>query len=327
MTQSTPSEPVLNELAWDLVEDTVAAAGDLGVAVHRLPSGGRVLDFGVEVPGSLAAGITLAEVCTAGLAEISVQQGAIADVGWPHVFIMTDEPVEACLYSQYAGWELRVGEFFGMGSGPMRAAARVEPLFERYGYQEQAENVVGVIESSRLPGDDVVAEVASRCGVDPQSVALLVAPTASLAGSLQVVARSIETALHKLVELRFDVARVRCATGSAPLAPVAADDLAGIGRTNDAILYGGRVSLWVTGDDDSIDEIGPRVPSRASLSYGQPFLSIFERAGHDFYKVDKLLFSPAEVTFQNVETGRVHVFGGVNPGVLQTSFGIPRRHH
>lgn len=324
MSQPIQHEPVLNELAWDLVEDILAAADELGVRSTELPCGARVIDFGVESPGSLAAGITLAEVCTAGLAEITLQQGAVGGIGWPLVFVTTDEPLEACLFSQYAGWAVQVGRYFGMGSGPMRAAAAEEELFHQHDYREEAERVVGVLESGGLPDGEVVRWIAERCGVEPHHVALLVAPTASLAGTLQVVSRSIETALHKLHELSFDLTRVQSAAGSAPLAPVAADDLAGIGRTNDAILYGGRVSLWVTGDDESLIEVGPRVPSSASDSYGEPFLSIFDQAGRDFYAVDRMLFSPAEIVFQNVDTGRVHVFGRVNEDVLLHSFGLRR---
>jgi methenyltetrahydromethanopterin cyclohydrolase len=323
MKQPIENEPLLNELAWELVEEVIDAADELGVLENETAAGARVVDFGIDAPGSLAAGIMLAEVCTAGLAEITLQQGTVGRVGWPHVFVTTDEPLEACLCSQYAGWAVQVGRFFGMGSGPMRAAAAVEELFAHLGYREEATRVVGVLECSRLPGDDVVRMLAEKCGVEPADVALLVAPTASLAGTVQVVSRSIETAMHKLHELDFDMTRVQCATGSAPLAPVAADDLTGIGRTNDAILYGGRVSLWVTGDDESLHTIGSQVPSSASPSYGQPFLDIFEKAGRDFYAVDRLLFSPAEVVFQNLDTGRVHVFGGVNEDVLQRSFGIP----
>src|SRR5690606_27559706 len=137
---------------------------------------------------------------------------------------------------------------------------------------EDAARVVGILESPKLPTEEAAQLIAEACHVEPAAVALLVAPTASLAGSLQVVARSVETALHKLHELKFDMTRIHSATGSAPLAPVAGDDLTGIGRTNDAILYGGRVSLWVTGDDDSLEALGPQVPSSASASYGEPFL-------------------------------------------------------
>jgi methenyltetrahydromethanopterin cyclohydrolase len=166
--------------------------------------------------------------------------------------------------------------------------------------------------------------IAERTGVDPEDVDLLVAPTSSMAGNLQVVARSVETAMHKLFELGFNVDRVVSGFGSAPLPPVAADDLTGIGRTNDAILYGATVTLFVRGDDDSLATIGPQVPATASAVHGKPFLEIFEEAGRDFYEIDPALFSPAEILFHNIDTGCVHRFGRTEPDILKTSFGLNR---
>lgn len=316
------NDPVLNEMAWDLVHQLLTATDEFRVEPVAMESNSIVIDFGVDAMGSIGAGLALAEICLAGLADVTLQQGQIGDVGWPHVCVQTDTPVEACLLSQYAGWQISVGKYFAMGSGPMRAAARKEPLFDQLAYGESAMGVVGVLESSQLPTPEVVRYIAEACQVPERSVALLVAPTSSVAGNLQVVARSVETALHKLHELGFDVNRVESAFGSAPLAPVAGDDLTGIGRTNDAILYGGRVTLFVHGDDESIRAIGPRIPSSGSESYGQPFLELFKKAGHDFYKLDPMLFSPAEVLIHNVETGSVHRYGHVNVDILKQSFGL-----
>ena len=164
--------------------------------------------------------------------------------------------------------------------------------------------------------------IAEKTDVPASAIDLLVAPTSSQAGNVQVVARSVETAMHKLFELGFDVTRIVSGMGIAPLPPVAADDMAGIGRTNDAILYGASVTLWVNGDDESLAEIGPKVPAMAAQSYGKPFLEIFEEAGRDFYKIDPHLFSPAEIVLQNIDTGRIHRFGRHAPLVLKKSFGL-----
>jgi methenyltetrahydromethanopterin cyclohydrolase len=141
-----------------------------------------------------------------------------------------------------------------------------------------------------------------------------------MAGNVQVVARSLETALHKLHELKFDLGHVVSGSGTAPLPPVAGDWLSAIGRTNDAILYGGRVILCVRADDGQIAEIGPSVPSSASPDHGAPFAEIFARYEQDFYKIDPMLFSPAEVVFHNLKTGRAHAFGKAAPDVLRRSF-------
>ena len=312
----------LNAIASELVEDVVGDAEGLRIIEHDQPGDGTLIDFGVDAEGGLEAGCALASICMSGLADITVEPGLLDDIGWTYVQVVTDSPVAACLFSQYAGWQISVGKFFAMGSGPMRAVYAKEQLFDKLWYREEAEQVVGVLETPKLPGEEVFQYIAKHTNVEASDVVLCVAPTSSMAGNLQVVARSIETALHKLHEVGFDVNRIRSATGSAPLPPVAKNDLEGIGRTNDAILYGGRVTLWVNGDDESIAAIAQKVPSCSSPMYGQPFLSDFEAAGRDFYKIDPLLFSPAEIVFQNVDTGRVHVAGRVNNDVLKRSFGI-----
>lgn len=312
----------LNQRAWELALKAEKAADDLRIDVRQLAGGAQVLDFGVEAAGGLEAGLMLARICMADMGQAEIVPGRVGEVGWPHVQVCVDLPTVCCLLSQYAGWQISVGRFFAMGSGPMRAAAVREELFEKLAYKEVPTHQVGVLESGRLPDDEVVEYICERSGVAAAETVLCVAPTSSQAGTVQIAARSVETALHKLFELGFDVNRIESGWGLAPLAPVAGDDLAGIGRTNDAILYGGRVMLWVRGDDESLAEIGPKVPSAASGSHGRPFLEIFEEAGRDFYAIDPHLFSPAEVVFVNLDTGFVHRCGRVSPDVLAASFGI-----
>ena len=293
-----------------------------GISEFYTGNGARIFDCGIQTGGGLQAGAWLSRLCLSQFGTVHLQTGPLAGAGWTYVAVQTDQPLEACLLSQYAGWKIHVGDYFAMGSGPMRAAAGVETLFESLNYHESSATVVGVLETGRLPDDTVTEHIASSCNVNPEAVTLAVAPTSSLSGTFQVVARSVETSMHKLFELGFDVHRVRSGYGTAPLPPVAGDDLTAIGLTNDAILYGSEVTLWVTGDDDSLADIVTRVPSDSSTCYGQPFLDIFREADHDFYRIDPLLFSPATVTLQNLETGQVHRAGQVNERVLRSSFGI-----
>src|SRR5919206_114324 len=86
-----------------------------------------------------------------------------------------------------------------------------------------------------------------------------------------VAARVVETALHKLHEIDFDVRRIVSGFGTCPLPPVAKSDPEAIGRTNDAVLYGGRVELTVDAPDDELEGIVERVPSSASKDHGEPF--------------------------------------------------------
>lgn len=311
----------LNELAWKRAEELAANAERLNLAVATTGSRTRVIDCGVKAVGGLEAGRRLAEICLADCGRVGIESAG-GEISWPAVTIETDQAVAACLGSQYAGWQITGEKFFAMGSGPMRAAALREPLFNELGVSDKAKRVVGVLETSKLPPDAVCQQIAAQCGVEPENLTLLAARTASVAGNVQIVARSVETALHKLHAIGYDVRKVTSGFGSAPLPPVAADDLAAIGRTNDAILYGGQVTLWLRDRDEELQTIGPKIPSSASADFGEPFAEVFERFGRDFYRIDPLLFSPAMVTLVNLETGKAHRFGELRPDVLLRSFGL-----
>jgi methenyltetrahydromethanopterin cyclohydrolase len=310
----------LNRSAHQLVLQIIAEAARLQIGVQRTAVGATILDCGIKARGGLEAGRRMAQVCLAGLGEVDFVLGDGELWPGPAVQVRTDHPVAACMASQYAGWKLEGTKFFAMGSGPMRAAGSRESLFDHIGRREKPEVAVGVLETRKVPPDEVCRQIAEACGVTADKLTLLIAPTASQAGTVQIVARSVETALHKLHELGFDLERIESGYGIAPLPPVAADDLAGIGRTNDAILYGGEVMLWLRGDDDSIQQIGPKVPSGASPAHGEPFADIFARHNHNFYAIDPMLFSPAVVTFNNLDTGNVFRFGHTVPRVIHRSF-------
>jgi methenyltetrahydromethanopterin cyclohydrolase len=310
----------LNERALRLTDQMAAEAAVLRIEVHQTAAGARLLDCGVKTEGGLQAGLALAHVCLAGLADVSIVPGKMGGAETLLVQVMTDAPVLACMASQYAGWQVALGKYFAMASGPMRAAYGKEELFDHIPGRETAPAAVGSLETRKLPTEDVIAHLAEKLEMPPSKLTLLAAPSFSIAGNIQVVARALETALHKLYELKFDLSQVVSGAGVAPLPPVAADELSAIGRTNDAILYGGQVVLWVKADDDQLREIGPKVPSCASPDHGAPFADIFSRYEMDFYKIDPMLFSPAAITFNNLRTGKSHVFGRLEVDVLRRSF-------
>jgi methenyltetrahydromethanopterin cyclohydrolase len=310
----------LNERTFQLCERLDHRAGELRVVRVPSASGATVWDFGIRSPSGLGAGKFLATACMANLARVDLTRSPESLWVGPAVQVATDHPVSACLASQYAGWRIAHENFFGMGSGPMRAAAGKEPLFQKLRREEITDRVVGIIETSDIPNEAVVGYIANACQVEPHHVVLLVAPTSSQAGTVQIVARSVETALHKLMELEFDLNRVVSGFGVAPLPPPAPNDITAIGRTNDAILYGADVTLWVRGDDDTVSEITPRIPSSASPDFGRPFRAIFESYDRDFYRIDPHLFSPARIRMCNTQTGNSFAAGELRPDVIAESF-------
>jgi methenyltetrahydromethanopterin cyclohydrolase len=310
----------MNEMAAEIADTMVEHAAMLRVRAETLPGGARVIDAGIAVDGGFDAGLALAEICMGGLGSIAYSPVQVGDQSWPGVLVWTDHPAVSCMASQYAGWAVSVEKFFAMGSGPLRAHARVEKeLFEKLDYGEEAEHGVLVLEGRAPPTEEVAAWVAQRARLDPSQLTFVIAPTASLAGGVQISARILETGLHKMEVLGFDVRRVVSAIGTAPISPVAKNDLRAIGRTNDCILYGGQARYTIRAGDDELAELAAKVPASASRDYGTPFYEIFQRYEGDFYKIDPLLFSPAEVWLTSTETGRTFHAGQLNSAVLEAS--------
>lgn len=311
----------LNARALALAERLVADADAMRVSVETLPNGSRLIDCGVGVAGGLEAGRLYAEICMAGLGSVSFAPLAIGDRWFPSLAVRTDHPALACLASQYAGWALKRERYFAMASGPGRALIRAEELYQDLDCDERAADAAVFCLEGRTPPPPQVADfVAEQAGIPAAGLTLLLAPTASLVGSVQVAARVVETALHKLHELDFDVRRVMSGYGTCPLPPVAGSDSRAIGRTNDAVLYGGQVHLTVEGDDGELETLVGRLPSSASRDHGRPFFEVLEKAGFDFYSIDPLLFSPAQVRLSNLTSGRTHEAGSVDLEILERSF-------
>jgi methenyltetrahydromethanopterin cyclohydrolase len=310
----------LNANALAIADDVETRADELRIATTTLPGGARIIDLGIDVLGGYAAGLAMAEICMGGLGHISYETIRVGEENYFGVEVWTDHPAVACMASQYAGWAIQVDKFFAMGSGPLRSHARVEKdLFGKLKYEETASDGVLVLETRTHPTDAVAAWVAERAHMKPAQLTFVVAPTASTAGCVQIVARVIETGLHKLDALGFDVTRVVHASGSAPVPPQATNDLKAIGRTNDCILYGGQARFLIDATDAELEPLTQKLPASASPDYGKPFVEVFNRYKGDFYKIDPLLFSPAEVWLTSTSTGRTFHGGLLNPEVLRAS--------
>jgi methenyltetrahydromethanopterin cyclohydrolase len=310
----------VNKRALKLADHLSADAEGFGVAVTTLSNGTRVIDCGIAAPGGYEAGRVFAEICMGGLGFVSFTSMTIGDWWLPALSVHTDHPATACLASQYAGWAIQKDGYFAMGSGPARALIRAEKLFDELEHVEHANVTVLCLETRTSPTPEIADYIAERAGLAPPALTLLIAPTASTAGGVQVAARVVETALHKLHALHFDLRKVLSGFGTAPLPPTAKNDPRAIGRTNDAVLYAGRVHLTVRADDAELEDVVPRVPASTSADYGSPFYDTLKRFEFDFYKIDPLLFSPAEISVTNVSSGRSFHAGQINAEVLRQSF-------
>ena len=320
MTQSLL--PTLNPRA-SVIAAEAAQDRSLNIVSVDAYQGASVLDFSSDSRGTIAAGVKLAEICMGGLGRVTITPANSSELRLPRVNVTTDQPLLACMAAQYAGWPLAGEKFFAMCSGPARALRGEEKVLSEYDLVHSAAEATGVLETNQMPPQATVEEFAKQCSVEIKNVTLCIARTASLPGTVQVVARSVETALHKLHELDFDLATVKNGFGSAPLPPIANDDLTSLGWTNDSILYGATVNLFVETTDAGIEKVIDLIPSMASSDFGTPFLDIFNRYDKDFYKIDKLLFSPAQIVINNMTTGRVFQSGKIRNDILRKSYSLP----
>jgi methenyltetrahydromethanopterin cyclohydrolase len=315
--------PSVNGLAAPLLDRLLHEAVRLRLAVTRDETGVTVVDAGIGVRGSLAAGQSIAELCMGGLGQVRLS--ARPHDGWLNwVEVHSSQPVLACLASQYAGWSLAASKeetggkkFFALGSGPARALACREPLFAELAYRDHSQRGVLVLEVDRPPPPVIVEKVLRDCALEPAGLSIVLTPTASLAGTTQIVARVLEVALHRAHALGFALADLVEGTACAPLPPVGADMLQAMARTNDAILYGGQVHLTVSGDAEAARELAQKLPSGNSPDHGRSFGELFAAAGHDFYQLDGALFAPAEVWVSHLGSGRTWHAGGLHMGLLR----------
>lgn len=321
----------VNKLTQPLVQHLLANADLLRVAVHRLENGCTIIDAGINVPGGLEAGRIIAEICLGGMGTVTISHSAYTD-NWPlSVNVHTGNPVLGCLGSQYAGWSLSHEKYYALGSGPARAMATklkdgkqepVEELYKELDYLDEADATVLVIENDAVPPLAIIEKVAAACKVDPAKLTIIVTPTSSLAGGVQVVARVLEVAMHKAHALHFPLENIIDGSGSAPICPPHPNFVKAMGRTNDAILFAGQVHLFVKGSDEAAEKLAKELPSSTSKDYGKPFADIFKQYEYDFFKIDAMLFSPASVIVTAVDSGKSFRAGKLDNALLDQSFGL-----
>jgi methenyltetrahydromethanopterin cyclohydrolase len=317
-------QPSVSARAAKLVDAMVADADALRISVSKGSHGERLIDAGANAIGGLETGRRLGEICMGGLGTVAFTQSSGLP-NWPLGVVVTSaNPVIACLASQYAGWTIKdeTGHsgFFALGSGPARALSRVEPLFKDLGYVDHYPQATLVIEGDKAPPPSVIANISQNCGIIPTGLSIIYATTWSLAGTVQIAARVLEVAIHKAHALHFPLENILDGAGTTPIAPPFPDFVRAMGRTNDAIIYGGRIHLFVKGPDSDAKRLAEGLPSSSCAAYGKPFAEIFADVNGDFYKIDPMLFSPAKVIVSNVETGNSFRAGELAPEIVDASF-------
>jgi len=310
----------INKNANRLLDLIIEEKDRLNLLLESGPMGCKIIDAGINTSGSIEAGIKISEICLGGLGTVNITPNQNTSFTNWDVSVYASHPVLACLGSQYAGWSLNHETFFSLGSGPVRSIAQKEKIFSALGYKDYDDRTCVILEVDVFPPKEIVQKIAKDCNIKPENISFILTPTTSICGNIQVVARVLEVAIHKMHELKFPLDRVIHGLGSAPLPPVANDFITGMGRTNDAIIYGGIVQLTIDGPEGELQELSKKLPSIGSKDYGKPFKKIFENYNKDFYKIDGSLFSPAVVIINSKQTGKSYSSGKINDKMIKMSF-------
>jgi len=188
----------VNELALEIFDNLADLAEEFNCAYHELDNGARIVDCGVSTRGGYAAGRAFTEICMGGLGEVNFRMGEIKGIPMPFIDVNTDFPSIACLGAQKAGWTVKVGNYFAMGSGPARALSlKPKHTYEVIDYEDDYDCAVMCLESDHLPNGEVMEKIAEECHVDVANTCAVVAPTSSIVGSIQVSGRCVERNDHE----------------------------------------------------------------------------------------------------------------------------------
>ena len=320
-------KPILSvtKSAKKIVDCLINNSKKLNLIIKEGPLNSTIIDAGIKAKGGKEAGKLIAEICMGGLGNIKLENTSKFS-NWPlETKVTTKYPVISCLGSQYAGWNLSYKNFYALASGPGRAIARREELFKEIKYKDKGDKIYLVMEVDTIPPKEIVEKVSNDCNVTGESLVFILTPTRSIAGTIQIVSRVSEVGLHKIHTLKFPLDKVINVEGRAPIPPISKDFVTAMGRTNDAILYGGEVYLNIKGKDNEIKELAKKLPSTSSKDYGKPFAEIFKDYKGDFYSIDPNLFSPGKVTLKSIETGKIFQEGKINEYLINKSFGYEKK--
>ncbi|UOY09876.1 methenyltetrahydromethanopterin cyclohydrolase [Methanonatronarchaeum sp. AMET6-2] len=296
----------VNETTISIIEEMIAWSEETNIKVKEI--GDAVLLDCSE--GGYDAGALYSMACQGGLATTGFTETEVGDYTLPATQNYTDNPLTACIDCQKASVNLGGA----IASGPAKLL-----LGECNTHRtENSDYAVIALETNQTPTKEEINEFASRCGVQNKCLYIITAPTNSQVGAIQISARAIETALFKLDRLDYDLSKIKNAFSVTPIPPTAETQEEAMGRTNDAIIYGGKVHLTT----EEYDPIFEKIPSNQSKNYGKSMIEAYMDADREFHKIDQDFFAPAEITVNSLDDGKLRKHGEINTNKMIDSFGM-----
>ena len=318
--------PRINDLAFELLDEMIHRPDFFSIKIKKTSTGPTIIDAGIEAKGSLEAGRLITEICMGGLAKAEIIPSKFDDLEFLAIFVRTNHPAVAVLGSQLAGWKINWNNYSAIGSGPARALAlKPKNIYQEIGYEDRSRRAVIVLETESYPPAEVTDKVSQECKIKPDQLSVILTPTTSMAGSVQISGRIVEVGMHKLRRLGINPKTILEAWGSSPIPPPHPKPIEAMARTNDSILYGG-IAYYVIDhpNEKELKNVVNKASSSASDAYGRPFIEIFKQAKFDFFNIDSDLFAPAMLIVYNSRTGNAFKSGRTNNELLRQSFNLQK---
>jgi methenyltetrahydromethanopterin cyclohydrolase len=318
----------LNEAAMDIISPILDDPQRYGALISKSSGGATIVDMGIEADGSWLGAKMYVEAAHGGMAELTYGRTRIKDLDLPTANLMVDNPMLSVIGCEAGAWAVGEGEFVPVASGPVRAKARADRWSQRVEYEDPSPYVLLQMQTVSIPNDETLAYVADACGIPVANLTVMVAPSASLVGSIQVCSRAFEQCIISLARnTSFDISTILHGYGSAPVAPVIKDEVLAMGRINDALVYGGSGGMWLRhSDDDEVRRMTEGLPfsAQAGDDYGKGYAEIYATYGHSLFNIPAPLDSPAKVMMTNMLTGNVFTAGKIDEDIVYRSFTEPK---
>jgi methenyltetrahydromethanopterin cyclohydrolase len=321
-----------NKSALKLVNKLIDDAESFAVTVEKFDCGATIVDAGLTARGGFQAGEIVTEICQCGYGKARIMPIQYDAVVFPSVFVANDNPAQSILGSQFAGWHVQLEGFSANGSGPGRALAKdPSDSFHTFLCGEESNVAVLLLETEQKPQEDVVLQIAKKCGISPENLFLIVYSVASITGSIQACARVVEAGLLRLVQVGLDPLFVRHAWGYAPVVAFisCADEVKE--RIRASILSGGVASYTVDFDDGRLQTMVSQAHGSAlkmfqeakKLAVQNPlYKDLLKDAEIGVTEIEPNVVAPALVTINSLKTGRSFSAGKIDFEALKRALGV-----
>ena len=336
-------EVSVNEQSLKVVKEMMQREDSLDIDVIELKNHITIIDTGVNVKGGFKAAEYVTKAALCGFGEAKTIMAKYGSMHLPAVVAYTDLP--AIIAISYYVWpevmhppHVKTDEYSAWVSGPGKALKqKPEKVYAKLDYKDEGSVAVLLVQprGKQLPDESVAEKLANACGINPENLYLLVTPTNSIVGSVQVSARTMEDGFWRLTEyygISYDrVEEIMTLTPIAPVSPKVFREPCP--WADDMIRHGGVLHAWIySKEGEDLQKMAEEmVIENNPKSFGKSFyqLAVIEKKyigpEYDLVRLaeEGCGFVIAEACLYDTRVGRMYRAGRVHDNILEKLLSNP----